>query len=164
VSNAESKEYLLNRMDEEWPKFSTLINSVADEDWDIPGVTDDWCMKELIGHVNFWAEKAQQDVTLAAEGKSRQIKTPGGQENVDKWNAREAAKGKALSPPELRTLVEKSHNAARSALEAAPESALATDVNGWSVGVRFAEDTYRHYREHSEQITNWQRELETTEV
>jgi hypothetical protein len=151
-------------MDAEWPRFRALIEAVPDEDWDIPGVTDDWCLKELMGHVNFWAEKAQKDVTLAGQGKASLIKTPGGQENVDKWNAREAAKGKAMQPAELRMTVEKSHLAARSALEAAPESALATDVNGWSVGVRFAEDTYRHYREHGEHIVNWQRELETTEV
>jgi len=164
VSNTESKQHVLSRMDEEWPKFRSLMESVADEDWDIPGVTDDWCLKEMIGHVNFWAKKAETDITLAAQGKASQIKTPGGQENVDKWNAREAAKGKALSPSELRLLVEKSHKAARAALEVAPEAALAIEVNGWSVGVRFAEDTYRHYREHSEQITNWQRELETTEA
>jgi hypothetical protein len=164
VSNTESKEYLQLRMDEEWPKFRAVIESVPDEDWDIPGVTDDWCLKELMGHVNFWAEKAQNDVTLAGQGKASQIKTPGGQENVDKWNAREAAKGKAMQPAELRALVEKSHRAARASLEAAPESALAIDVNGWSVGVRFAEDTYRHYREHSEHIVSWQRELETTEA
>jgi hypothetical protein len=50
------------------------------------------------------------------------------------------------------------------ALEAAPESALAIEVSGWTVGVRFAGDTYRHYREHAEQIVAWQQQLETTEA
>jgi hypothetical protein len=32
------------------------------------------------------------------------------------------------------------------------------------MGHRFAEDTYRHYDEHAEQIRAWQRQLETTEA
>lgn len=164
MSKTESKQHLLSRMDEEWPKFSMVLDSVADEDYDIPGVTDEWCLKELLGHVNFWAAKAAHDVTAAAAGKPEEIEVPGGAANTDKWNAREAAKGMAMQPGELRALVQKSHNDARSALEAAPESALAIDVHGWSVGLRFAEDTYRHYREHGEQIINWQRELETSEA
>lgn len=164
MSNTESKEYVLRRMDEEWPKFSALIESIPDADYDIPGVVDEWCLKELLGHVNFWAAKAAHDVQVAGAGRPEEIEVPGGQENVDKWNAREAAKGKAMQPGELKTLVQKSHNDARSALEAAPESALAIEVSGWSVGVRFAEDTYRHYREHSEEISAWMRETETTEA
>jgi hypothetical protein len=150
-------------MDEEWPKLNVVLDAVADDDWDIPGVTDQWCLKELMGHVNFWAAKAAHDVAVAAADKPEEIEVPGGPENTDKWNAREAAKGMTMQPPALRMLVQKSHEEARQALEVAPEPALAIEVKGWTVGVRFAEDTYRHYREHAEQITNWQRELETTE-
>lgn len=164
MSRTESKEHLLSRMDEEWPKFSTILESVPDSDYDIPGVTDEWCLKELLGHVNFWAAKAAHDVRVAAAGRPEEIEVPGGQENTDKWNAREAAKGLAMQPGELKALVLKSHEEARAAVDAAPESALAIEVHGWSVGVRFAEDTYRHYREHGEHITNWQRELETSEA
>lgn len=164
MSKTESKAHVLTRMDEEWPKFSAILDSIPESDYDIPGVTDEWCMKELLGHVNFWAAKAAHDVRVAAAGKPEEIEVPGGDANTDKWNAREAAKGKAMQVGELRALVQKSHEDARAAVEAAPESALAIEAKGWSVGVRFAEDTYRHYREHGEQITNWQRELETSEA
>jgi hypothetical protein len=163
VSKTESKEHLLSRMDEEWPKFSALLDSIPESDYDIPGVVDEWCLKELLGHVNFWAAKAAHDVQVAGAGRPEEIKVPGGDANVDKWNAREAAKGKAMPPADLRALVLKSHAEARSALEAAPESALAIEISGWTVGVRFAEDTYRHYREHGEQIGAWARGLETSE-
>lgn len=163
MSNTESKDYVLQRMDEEWPKFSALLDSIPDGDYDFSGVVDEWCLKELLGHVSFWAAKAAGDVQLAGAGKPENIEVPGGQENVDKWNAREAANGKAMQPGELKALALKSHNEARSALEAAPESALAIDISGWTVGVRFAEDTYRHYREHREQIGAWAREMETSE-
>ena len=164
MSNTESKEYVLQRMGEEWPKFAALLDSIPDDDFDIPGVVDEWCLKELLGHVSFWAAKAAGDVQIASAGKPEDIEVPGGQENVDRWNAREAAKGKAMQPGELKALVLKSHNEARSALQAAPEATLAIEVQGWTVGVRFAEDTYRHYREHGEHIGAWVRELETTEA
>lgn len=164
MSKTESKGHLLSRMDEEWPKFSAILDTVPESAYDIPGVVDEWCLKELLGHVNFWAAKAAHDVTVAGAGKPEEIEVPGGQANVDMWNAREAARGKAMQPGELRALVLKSHGEARSALEAAPESALAIEVHGWSVGVRFAEDTYRHYREHGQQISNWMRETETSEA
>ena len=163
MSNTESKEYVLKRMDEEWPKFNALLDSIPDGDYDIPGVVDEWCLKELLGHVSFWAAKAAHDVQVAGNGKPEEIEVPGGDANVDKWNAREAAKGKAMQPAELKALVQTSHDEARNALEAAPESALAIDISGWTVGVRFAEDTYRHYREHGEQIGSWARGLETSE-
>jgi hypothetical protein len=164
VSNTESKAHLLTRMDEEWPKFQALLDSIPEGEFDRPGVVEEWCLKELLGHVNFWAAKAAHDVQVAGAGHPEQIEVPGGQENVDKWNSREAAKGKAMQPGELKALVHKSHEEARGNLEAAPESALAIDVSGWSVGVRFAEDTYRHYREHGEHISAWVRELETSEA
>ena len=164
MSKTESRDHLLARMDEEWPKFSALLDSIPDGDYDIPGVVDGWCLKELLGDVSFWAAKAAHDVQIASAGRPEEIEVPGGQANVDKWNAREAANGKAMRPGDLKALVHKSHGEARSALEAAPESALAIEVKGWSVDVRFAEDTYRHYREHGEQIRAWVRELETSEA
>ena len=164
MSKTETKEHLLSRMEEEWPKFRSILDSIPDDDYDIPGVVDEWCLKELLGHVSFWAAKAAHDVQIAGAGRPEEIEAPAGQADVDAWNAREAARGKTMQPDDLRELTQKSHTEARRALEAAPEPALAIEVKGWSVGLRFAEDTYRHYREHSEHIGAWVRELETTEA
>jgi hypothetical protein len=165
VSRAESKTHLLQRLDEEWPKFQALIESIPDVEMDRPGVVDQWCLKELLGHVNFWAEKAAHDVRVAAAGKPEEIEVPvGGQPMVDEWNAREAARGMAMTPAQLRAALLETYQDARRALEEAPEEALAPVVAGWSVGVRYAADTYSHYREHAEQIKLWARNLETTEA
>jgi hypothetical protein len=53
---------------------------------------------------------------------------------------------------------------ARRALDNATDEAVSIEMEGWTVGVRFAEDTYRHYREHGEQIRSWKQGLETTEA
>jgi hypothetical protein len=150
-------------MDEVWPGFRTLINSVPEPEMDRPGVVDEWCMKELLGHVSFWAQKAGKDIRLAAAGTPEKIEVPGGQPMVDQWNARAAARGKAMSADAIIGDVELSHDDARRALDEATDEAVSIEVKGWTVGVRFAEDTYRHYREHAEHIRAWQQSLETTE-
>jgi len=162
--STESREHLLKRMDEEWPQFKALLDSIAEDEMDTPGVVDEWNLKELLGHVIFWAEKAAHDVKAVAEGRVDDIKLPGGQTNVDLWNAEAAARGKSMSAGDLKAELTRRHEDARTALEEVAEAGLAVQLGGWSVGLRFAEDTYRHYREHAEQIRAWQRQLETTEA
>ncbi len=162
---AESKPHVLERLDAEWGVFSELLDSIPESEMEWPGVVDQWCLKELLGHINFWAEKAAHDVRASAAGKLDQIELAvGGQSMVDEWNAREAGRGKAMSPAALRAALRASFEDARRAVAESPEEALAPVLNGWSVGVRFAEDTYRHCREHADHIRAWQRQLETTEA
>jgi hypothetical protein len=161
--STESKAHVLKRLDESWPELEALLDRIPEAEYTAPGIVDAWSLNELLGHVIFWADKAAGDVTLSASGKPDDIETPGNQENVDRWNADAAAKGKAMSAAEVRKGAAAAHIAARTALEQAPEAALAPVVNGWTVGVRFAEDTYRHYEEHAKQIRAWLREMETTE-
>jgi hypothetical protein len=102
-------------------------------------------------------------VRLAASGKAGNIETPGNQENVDKWNAEAASRGKAMTAEAVVSELADSHDDARRSLDEVTDDALSIEVKGWTVGVRFAEDTYRHYREHSEQIRSWKQGLETSE-
>jgi hypothetical protein len=150
-------------MDEAWPVFRSIVESVPESEMTTPGVTDAWCMKELLGHVSFWAQKGAKDVRLAASGRAGEIVAPGGQAVVDEWNAKAAARGNAMSADAVVRDVDLSHEDARAALDEVTDEAVAIDVAGWTVGVRFAEDTYRHYEEHGSQIQEWQRHLETSE-
>ena len=162
--STESKEHVLSRLDTAWPAFMALVDAVPEDEYDTPGITDQWCLRELLGHVIFWADKAAHDIRFAAKGRTDDIALPGGQVNVDKWNADAAAKGKAMTVPELRAAVTRAHESARKAVAESPEAALAVELSGWTVGVRFAEDTYRHYEEHAKEIKAWVRQLETSEA
>ena len=160
---AEDKANFLQRMDAEFPAFTALLETIPDPDYEAPGVVDEWCLKELLGHVNFWAEKAAHDVRAVAAGNPGEVDLPGNQENVDKWNAREAARGKAMEVPALKQTLHASHTDARKAVEEAPEAVLAVEMSGWTVGHRAAEDTYRHYHEHADQVRQWLNQTETSE-
>jgi hypothetical protein len=100
---------------------------------------------------------------LATAGRASEIETPGNQARVDEWNANAAAGARGLAVEAVRGELEAGNADARAALDGATDEALAIEVDGWTVGVRFAEDTYRHYREHAEQIRSWKQGLETTE-
>jgi hypothetical protein len=162
--STESKVHLMNRLDEEWPKFKALLESIPEAEMEQPGAIDQWCVKELLGHMIFWARKGATDLRLTRDGRTEEIQLPGNRARVDEWNASAAARGKDKTKSDLLAEVEAAHNDAREAAQEVPEEGLAIELDGWSVGIRFAEDTYRHYREHSEQIRAWLRQLETTEA
>lgn len=164
MSRTNSKVHLMSRLDDEWPKFKALLKEMPEAEMEIPEAIDQWSVKELLGHVVFWARKAATDLRLTRHGRTEEIQLPGNQARVDEWNASAAARGKDKSKSDLLTEVEAAHDDAREAAQEVPEEDLAIELDGWSVGIRFAEDTYRHYREHAEQIRAWQGQLETTEA
>lgn len=154
----------MERLDEEWPKLRALLDEIPEAEMEEAGAIDQWCIKELLGHMIFWARKGATDLRLTRDGRTDEIQLPGGQARVDEWNASAAARGKERSKADLLAELQAAHEDAREAAQEVPEEGLAIELDGWSVGLRFAEDTYRHYREHAEQIRAWQRQMETTEA
>ncbi len=92
-----------------------------------------------------------------------EVLTPGSAEDVAEWNKREAERRRGQSLDEARQEWEASFRAANDALAAFPPERLDEDVQGWKTHVRFAVDTYHHYREHAAQVRACQRQLETKE-
>jgi uncharacterized protein (TIGR03083 family) len=149
---------------ESWDAIKSLVDSLPEREMTEVPVVEGWTVKDLLGHMAFWAEKAAEDLKLAAADRFAEIETPGGDEQVDVWNARESERRKNLSLAQVREEWVRSYEAAAAAFDAVPADKLDIDVKGWTMGHRFAEDTYRHYDEHAEQIRAWQRQLETTEA
>ena len=151
-------------LDAAWEEVRSVVESFSDDEVLKAGVVNDWSVKDLLGHMAFWSGKAATDLNLAAAGRFTEIEVPGGESQVAEWNAREAAARQDKSLDAVRREWADSFQAAKAALAATSDETLDVDVRGWTMFVRFAEDTYRHYREHAEQIQVWQREMETTEA
>ena len=147
-----------------WAELRALVESLPEGELEQPGVVDGWSVKDLLGHIAFWTGKAANDLRAVAAGRVDEVLTPGDEAGVDDWNAREAERRRDLSLKEVHDEWRKSFDEARAALEAVPAEALDVEVKGWTMAVRFAEDTYKHYHEHAEHIRAWQRQLETTEA
>jgi len=158
------KAKILADLDAAWGDLRALVDSVPGERLEQSDVVEDWSVKDLLGHMAFWAEKSANDLNALASGKEEEIATPGGDAGVNEWNAREAAARKGKSLDELRAEWETSFNDARAAFEATPADTLETEVKGWPQLQRFLGDTTIHYREHANHIRTWLKQLETAEA
>lgn len=151
-------------LNEAWDGIRRLVESLSERELTEPGVVDQWSIKDLLGHMAFWAEKSARDLALVTEGRAGEIETPGSDEILNEWNKRESERRSNLSATELRDEWLHSFEAVAAAFHAVPAEKLDIDVKGWTVAHRFAEDTYEHYNEHADQIRAWKRQLETTEA
>ena len=158
------KEAVEQEMEESWQDLCAVLDSVSDAEQEQPGVVEGWSVKDMLGHITFWAVKAGRDLRLVAAGKPDELEVPTGPESVNEWNAREADRRKQLPLSQVREELEAAHQSALQSLRDVPAEVLDVEVKGWTMLVRFAEDTYRHYREHAEHIRAWKREVETTEA
>lgn len=159
-----SKADIEHEMLRDWEALTSAVDSFSEEELERPGLVDALSVKDLLGHIAFWARKAADDLRLVAADRARDVETPGSEQAVDEWNARErkAREGRSLS--DVREEWLDSFQQAMAALADFPAERLEENVKGWTVVKRFTEDTYEHYREHLAQLTEARRRLETTEA
>lgn len=158
------KAKILADLDAAWADLTALVNSVPRDKMEESGVVEEWSVKDLLGHIAFWAEKASDDLKALASGREGEIETPGGDAGVDQWNAREAAARTGKPLGEVRGECVQSFADARAAFQTVPAEKLGTEVKGWPQLQRFLGDTTIHYREHEDHIRTWLKQLETIEA
>ena len=157
------KAEILRGLDDAWSDIKSLVDSIPEPEKLQCGVVEEWSVKDLLGHMAFWANKASDDLKVLSSGMERAIETPGGEEAVAEWNARETAARKDRPLADLEQEWLQSFASARTAFEVAPPEKLEMEVQGWPQLSRFLEDTTIHYREHEHHIRAWLKQLETTE-
>ena len=59
-----------------WDGIRRLVESLSERELTEPGVVDQWSVKDLLGHMAFWAEKSARDLALVTEGRAGEIETP----------------------------------------------------------------------------------------
>jgi len=148
---------------EAWADLGRALDGLSDDEMLLPGVTGEWSVKDLLGHIAFWAGKAAHDLNALAEGQAERIETPGSEEAGDEWNRREAERRRGQTLKEVRSECEAAHEASVAAFRTVAVELLDQEVKGAIMARRFGGDTFWHYREHAQQIRAWRRQLETTE-
>ena len=53
-----SRSQLLRRIDERWQALLASCAGLSDAEMSEPGVTGNWSVKDIIGHVTSWEEEA----------------------------------------------------------------------------------------------------------
>jgi hypothetical protein len=158
------KAAVLRSLDEAWADLKSLVDSISDEEREEAGVIEEWSIKDLLGHMAFWAERAANTLSMVAAGRADEVPGPETEEELNEWNAREAAAREGKAQEQLRQEWESAHGAARAALEAFPGEQLDQPFKSNTVVFSFGADTFAHYHEHASQIRAWLRQMETTEA
>ena len=146
-----------------WEALASAVDSFSETETEQPGVIEGWSVKDLLGHIAFWADKAAADLEAIAGGKPEDVVVPGGEKAVDEWNERERQSRAGRPLADMREEWLESFQKAMDALAAFPAERLQENVKGSTVLERFAGDTYEHYREHFGDLSAWRRQLETSE-
>lgn len=147
-----------------WQALASAVDSFSDVELEQPGVVEGWSVKDLLGHIAFWAQEATRNLQLIAAGKADEVRRPGSDSDVDEWNERERRLRQGRLLREVREEWLESFQGAMQALAAFPSEKLQDEFEGRSVLELFAEDTYDHYRQHLAQLAGWRQKLETSKA
>ncbi len=158
------KAEMHRELEHAWADLSDLLESVAEDDREKSGVVDSWTLKDLLGHLAFWSGRAAETLRCVCADRLQDIPVGEGDNWTDEWNEREYNVRKDRSFMEVRTEFLRNYKEANTCLDETPEEKINLMLRGEEVAVYFAGDTYGHYREHTEQIREWLRDLETTEA
>ncbi len=160
VTKADVERELL----EAWEALGSAVDSFSDMELEQPGVVESWSIKDLLGHIAFWAQQAAEGLQLIAAGRADEVRRPSDEKATDEWNEREWRLRKERPLSDVREEWLASFQGAMQALAAMPPEKLEEKLKGYTALKLFAEDTYEHYKEHLAHLTAWRRELETTET
>ncbi len=147
-----------------WEALGSAVDSFSDMELEHLGVVESWSIKDLLGHIAFWAQQAAENLQLIAVGRANEICRPSDEKAVDEWNEREWRQRRDLPLSAVREEWLESFQGAMEALAGCPSEKLEEKIKGYTALKLFAEDTYEHYKEHLAHLTAWRRELETTET
>jgi hypothetical protein len=140
---------LLQRIDDAWSDFLDAIDGIPDERMDEPGVAGEWSVKNLLGHIAFWEDRATGHIERALAG----LPDEESDEVVEGLNAQDHAARQGRCVSEERAALHRAHAAVTELLE----SVEGLDAGDLDEAVRW--DTYQHYAEHAPDIRAWRRRV-----
>ena len=155
-----SKAKVERRMNREWAALEVALAGLSDERMLEKDVIGEWSVKDLLGHMAFWAQQAAKNTELVKAGRQDQIVRPDNPETTDRWNARERHARADRPLAEVRRELEESHRQALAVLADLPEEKLGLELDGGIFLELYAVDTYDHFREHIAQVLSWRKRLE----
>ena len=145
-----NRDDTLNTVARSWQVLERAIALVPQHRVDTPGVVGPWSVKDLIGHVATWDQEALQALRgYQAGGDARELTT--WPDNIDGFNAREAARKRGTDLAMLRRELAESHRQIVELISDLAEAAFETR----EVETRIRVDTYDHYADHTAQILLW---------
>jgi hypothetical protein len=155
-----TKGELLDTLQAEYSRWEALLEQVGPARMERPGVTEDWAVKDIVGHLAAWQSRPVAWFQAARAG-TRPEPPPWdmhlSEEEINAWITQSNR-----SRP-LQDLLAESRRVSSDLLEAiraTPEQELADPgrfpwLQGRSLLDALAGNTYEHYQEHGQAIRAW---------
>lgn len=134
--------------------FLDALEAVDLELVTVPGVVEDWSVRDLVVHVAFWAEHAASAVRLAADGRGAEFAYDSSR--TDAMNARLLKESRTVLPDAAVEREERAYGDFAATLAGLDPDLLDMRLgNGDSVADVVAYDGAHHYREHTAHLRAW---------
>ena len=147
-------EAMLAELDAAHDDFLDALASVDADLVTVPGVMDDWSVRDLVVHVAAWSEHAVQAIDMATSGRGGEFDYSTDQ--TDAINARILADGRTTSPGAALAREEAAFNAFRDRLVGLDPALLSHRLgNGDTVADVVRYDGADHYAEHTAHLRAW---------
>lgn len=145
------KQQLLTKIDKAWSGLQTSIDGLMAQQMTQPGVTGDWSVKDILGHVTAWEEEALKHLPDLLDGKRppRYSVLYGG---IDAFNALKTVENRARSLDEVQMRFDQTHARLLDYIRSAPDEQIATETR---FRRRIRLDSYSHYPIHAQAIREW---------
>lgn len=147
-------EALLRQLDASRQAFLDALEEVDADLVTVPGVMEDWSVRDIVVHVAAWDEHGTEALALAAGGQGELFAYSTG--DTDAMNERILVEGRTLSPADALRREEAAFGAFRDAIATLDPAMLSHRLgNGDTVEEVIRYDGPDHYAEHTEHLTAW---------
>jgi hypothetical protein len=134
-----------------------FLDALANVDADlvtVPGVMEDWSVRDLVVHVAAWAEHATRALDLASEGRGAEFDYS--TQQTDAMNNAILAEGRGISPAAALAREEAAFGALRDRVAGLDPALLDLRLgNGDRVADVIHYDGPEHYAEHTAHLRAW---------
>ena len=145
---------LLRDLDASRGAFLEVLSEVDLELATVPGVMEDWSVRDLVYHVAKWCEHASEAIDLAAHGRADDFSYSTG--DTDAMNERFLAEGRSFSPADALAREEAAFEGFRARLAGLDEALIGLQLgNGDTVEEVVVYDGPEHYDEHTAHLRAW---------
>jgi Mycothiol maleylpyruvate isomerase N-terminal domain len=145
---------LLRDLDASREAFIDVLGAVDLELATVPGVMEDWSVRDLVHHLAAWCDHGSEAIDLAAHGRAEAFNYSTGDTNA--MNERFLAEGRAISPADALAREEAAFEGFRARIAGLDEALLTLELgNGDTVEEVIVYDGPEHYDEHTAHLRAW---------
>jgi hypothetical protein len=145
---------LLRDLDASRGAFLDVLSEVDLAFATVPGVMEDWSVRDLVYHLAVWCEHGSEALDLASHGRSESFSYSS--RDTDAMNARFLAEGRSVSPADALAREEAAFEGFRARIGGLDEALIGIELgNGDTVEQVIVYDGPEHYDEHTAHLRAW---------